>query len=364
MTGGGARDDGAARVVICDDSAIVRAALMRILDNTPGIHVVARTSNGQAAIDAVQQRRGTDGAVEVLVLDLEMPVMDGLTALPLLLLSDPGLRVLISSTTTTPGAQAAMRALSLGAADYVCKPSAAALAEGLPFEQELAEKIAGLARLRRANAPGMRRLERRRVFVTPPTPSRLPPRLLAIGSSTGGPQALFTLLAGLAACPIPIVVAQHMPSIFTPILAQHITRLGTMPCAEAQHGEPLLPGRIYVAPGGRHLLVGRLGPGPGLHAILSDEPDEHHCRPSVDAMLRSAASACPGRVLVVMLTGMGRDGMEGTRAVIEGGGTAFAQDEATSVIWGMPGAIAKAGLCQEILPLDELAAAVRRVLGA
>ncbi len=351
-----------ARVVLCDDSAIVRAALGRILQTAPGIRVVARTANGQAAIDAVQQRRGTAEAVDVLLLDLEMPVMDGLTALPLLLRSDPGLRVLISSTSTTPGAEAAMRALSLGAADYIAKPSAAALSEGLPFEQEVIEKIRGLARLRRMTAVLAPTVEAPRPLNPPPTQLRLTPSLMAIGSSTGGPQALFTIMGGLQSVAVPVVIAQHMPATFTPILAEHIQRLGHMPCTEARHGEPLLPGRIYVAPGGRHLLVARDKASDALHACISDAPPENHCRPSVDALLRSAAAACPGRTLVVMLTGMGRDGLEGTRTVVGGGGTALAQDEASSVVWGMPGAVAKAGLCQAVLPLDRIADAIRRVL--
>jgi two-component system chemotaxis response regulator CheB len=147
-----------------------------------------------------------------------------------------------------------------------------------------------------------------------------------------------------------------------PILAEHITRLGGMPCAEAADGEPLRPGRVYLAPGDRHLLV-RKG-GAALHAKLSTDPPENFCRPSVDPMLRSAAAACQGRVLVTMLTGMGQDGLGGTRRVIEGGGTAVAQDEATSVVWGMPGAVAQAGLCHAVLPLPRIAPKLLELLRA
>ena len=179
-------------------------------------------------------------------------------------------------------------------------------------------------------------------------------RLLAVGSSTGGPQALFTLVQGLGrAVSVPVVLTQHMPATFTPILAEHMTRLGGMPCAEAKDGESLQAGRIYLAPGDRHLLVeGARG---AMRARLSDAPPENFCRPSVDPMLRSAAMACDGRVLVAMLTGMGHDGLAGTRAVVQAGGAAVAQDEATSVVWGMPGAIAQAGLCHAVLPLPRLA---------
>jgi two-component system chemotaxis response regulator CheB len=148
-------------------------------------------------------------------------------------------------------------------------------------------------------------------------------------------------------------MTQHMPATFTPILAEHIGKLGGLPCAEAKDGEALAAGRIYLAPGDRHLLVGKTRD--GLQARLSSDPPENFCRPSVDPMLRSAAIACDGRVLIAMLTGMGQDGLAGTRCVIQGGGSAVAQDEATSVVWGMPGAIAQAGLCHAVLPLPRIA---------
>ena len=160
---------------------------------------------------------------------------------------------------------------------------------------------------------------------------------------------------------VPVVLTQHMPKTFTPILAEHITKLHGLPCAEAKHGEVLQAGRIYLAPGDRHLMVER-GTG-GLQAKLTDDPPENFCRPSVDPMLRTAAAACDGRVLVAMLTGMGHDGLAGTRRIIEAGGTAVAQDEATSVVWGMPGAVALAGLCTSVLPLPEIAAKLRTLLG-
>jgi two-component system chemotaxis response regulator CheB len=183
----------------------------------------------------------------------------------------------------------------------------------------------------------------------------LKPKLLAIGSSTGGPEALFTLVQHLGpAMPIPVVLTQHMPAGFTPILAEHITRLGGLPCTEAKDGDAILPGRILLAPGDKHLLVRRHAG--GLLVQLSDTPPENFCRPSIDPMLRSACEAVSGRVLVAMLTGMGHDGLAGARTIIEAGGTLVAQDEASSVVWGMPGAVAKAGLAHAILPLPEMGA--------
>jgi two-component system chemotaxis response regulator CheB len=371
--------------MICDDSATIRGAIARMLESDPGIMVVAKVANGQLAIDELKRTK-----VDVLVLDIEMPVLDGMAALPLLLRADPGLRIIMASTLTTRGADIAMQALRLGAADYVPKPSSIGSTNDERFRREIIGKVKGLARLRnRALAPARPPTS----ILLRPAPL-LPPRILAIGSSTGGPQALFTLMQALGrSVNVPVVLTQHMPATFTPILAEHITRLGGLPCAEAKDGEILLPGRIYLAPGDKHLIVesanrpvsgqraghaadhrappqgnmagnvagnmaGRMAggaPSGPTRARLSTDPPENFCRPAVDPMLRSAASACDGRVLVAMLTGMGHDGLAGTRRVVEAGGAAIAQDEATSVVWGMPGAIAQAGLCHAVLPLPRLA---------
>jgi two-component system chemotaxis response regulator CheB len=332
-----------ARVMICDDSVVIRGAIARILESDPAIRVVARVGNGKLAIDELARQ-----AVDVVVLDIEMPVMDGLTALPLLLRADPGLKVVVASTLTTRGADVALRALRLGAADYLPKPTANGIGDG--FRHELLAKVKGLARLRHAHVVPSRPAS---LLQLRPAPM-LPARLLAIGSSTGGPQALFTLVQGLGTrIDVPVVLTQHMPPSFMPILAEHIGKLGGLACTEARDGEMLRPGHIYLAPGERHLLV-REAHG-ALQARLSSDPPENFCRPAVDPMLRSAAEACGGRVLVAMLTGMGHDGLAGTRRVIELGGAAVAQDEATSVVWGMPGAVAQAGLCHAVLPLARIA---------
>jgi two-component system chemotaxis response regulator CheB len=330
--------------MLCDDSAVIRGALARILESDPEIQIVAKVANGQEAVNAIREAR-----VDVVVLDIEMPVMDGMTALPLLLRADAGVRVIMASTLTTRGADIALRALRLGAADYIPKPSTIGTVSDDSFRRELLEKVKGLARQRRRAAqPGAFRTP----LVLRAAPA-FPARLLAVGSSTGGPQALFTLVQGLGrSLNVPVVMTQHMPATFTPILADHLTRIGLMPCMEARDGESLVAGRIYLAPGDKHLLVE--GSRSALRARLTTDPPENFCRPSVDPMLRSAA-ACEGRVLVAMLTGMGRDGLEGTKRVVEAGGAAVAQDEASSVVWGMPGAIAQAGLCHAVLPLPKIA---------
>jgi two-component system chemotaxis response regulator CheB len=328
--------------MLCDDSAVIRGALARILDSDPEIEIVAKVANGREAVDAVRAAKA-----DVVVLDIEMPVMDGMTALPLLLRADSGVRVIMASTLTTRGADIALRALRLGAADYIPKPSSIGTVSDEGFKRELLEKVKGLARQRRRVAQPKAAVSLRPAPLTTA-------RLLAIGSSTGGPQALFTLVQGLGkSLMVPVVLTQHMPPTFTPILADHLTKLGMMPCTEARDGETLVAGRIYLAPGDKHLLVE--GNRTALRAKLTMDPPENFCRPSVDPMLRSAAAVCEGRVLVAMLTGMGHDGREGTRRVVDAGGAAIAQDEATSVVWGMPGAVAQAGLCHAVLPLPKLA---------
>ena len=345
-----------ARVMICDDSAIIRSALARMLTSQPTIAVVAKVANGEMAL--AEMRRQTDARtpIDVVVLDIEMPVMDGMRALPLLLKIDPTVRIIMASTLTTRGADIALQALRLGAADYLPKPGTADIADD-SFRRDLVAKIIGLARLR--GRRGQPAIARPTSGVLRPLP-RLAPRLLAIGSSTGGPQALFTLVQALGAdFPVPVVLTQHMPATFTPILAEHLTRLGGMKCTEAVDGERLVAGHIYLAPGDRHLLV--QGSALGMTARVTSDPPENFCRPAVDPMLRTANTACDGRVLVVMLTGMGQDGLLGTRAIVEAGGAALAQDEASSVVWGMPGAIARAGLCHQVLPLAAIAARVRDI---
>lgn len=371
------------RVLICDDSATVRGALSRALEADGGIRVVARAVHGREALDVIAALPAADRP-EVVLLDLEMPVMDGMTALPLLLRAAPDTQVIVASALSQRGAAATMAALRAGAVDYVPKPTAAAGGIGDPgFRAELVAKVKGWARMRRRRCAAAGAASRGFAATTDTKAPRAPaiayrspsggasPRVVAIGSSTGGPQALAALIRRLdRPLPVPVVIAQHMPAGFTALLAEHLGRLGAAPCAEARDGEALLPGRIYVAPGDHHLLVeaaaggndaGVRAAGRGLVARLSDAPPENFCRPSVDPLLRSLAACCQGRVMVVILTGMGQDGLLGCRAIAAAGGQVLVQDEASSVVWGMPGAVARAGLAQAQLPPEELGA---RILAA
>jgi two-component system chemotaxis response regulator CheB len=353
--------------MVVDDSAVIRGLLTRCLEADPEVTVLASASNGEIALNALGRYD-----IEIVILDIEMPVMDGLTALPKLLAAKPGIKVIIASTLTRRGADISMRALAAGAADYLTKPGASALTSADEFKRDLLTKVKALAQARRRSsglAPPQlvaAALRRESIIEAPPEPQRRgvialrqagreQPEAFAIGSSTGGPQALFRVLGALkGVLRQPIFLTQHMPATFTTILAEHVARASGCPSAEGVDGETVQGGHIYVAPGDFHMTVETKDRGEKV-IRLSKAPPENFCRPSVDPMLRSLAAAYGSRVLTLILTGMGHDGLDGGKAVVAAGGTLIAQDEATSIVWGMPGAVATAGLCSAVLPLDEIA---------
>ncbi len=339
------------RVMLCDDSVVVRGALARLLESDPGIRIVARVGDGQAALRALES--ATPGErPEVILLDLEMPVMDGMTALPLLLRREPRPVVIVASALTQRGASQTMAAMKAGASDYVPKPTAAQGGMADPaFRAELLAKVKGWARMGGSRAASAGRPTR-------PAPAGglgMVPRALAIGSSTGGPQALAALVKRLPRnLNLPVLITQHMPAGFTAMLAQHLDGLGGPHCTEAREGDVLRPGHILVAPGDRHMII-RRGDGGPPRVSLTTDPPENFCRPAVDPMLRSLAAIYGRDLLAIILTGMGQDGMLGCQAVARAGGAVIAQDEASSVVWGMPGAVARAGLPKFLAPPEALA---------
>jgi two-component system chemotaxis response regulator CheB len=368
------------RVMVVDDSAVIRGLITRALETDPGVQVVATVGNGQLA---VSQLARTD--VDVIVLDIEMPVMDGITALPELLKASPDVKIVMASTLTQRNAQVSIEAMQKGASDYIPKPSSTGEIQGsADFKRELLDKVKALGRARRdkrdrnaaAGAPDAKGAPAPRTGAAPPRPSllspaapiklrpvgRIPPHIVGIGSSTGGPQALFAVLGALnPAMRLPIVITQHMPATFTTILAEHIGRVSKRPTAEGKDGEAIEPGRIYLAPGDFHMVVET----DGARKIvkLNKNPPENFCRPAVDPMFRSLAAAYGASVLGVVLTGMGADGAKGGKVLAEAGGTLLAQDEASSVVWGMPGATAQTGMCSAVLPVDKIAAEIARIAG-
>ncbi len=357
-------------VMVVDDSAVIRGFFRRTMESDPDIEVVASAGNGQLALDTMDRRD-----IDVIVLDIEMPVMDGMTALPKLLAEDPTVKIIMASTLTVKNADISLKALALGASDYIPKPSTASeIHSAQVFKRELIEKIKALGEARRIQVGGKpRKGGKKRASVAKPepvaakpivlrSPSMVTPSVLAIGSSTGGPQALMTVVEGLGHdFSTPILITQHMPEKFTAIMAEHLGKIAKRESAEGIDGELVKSGRIYVAPGNFHMTVERKGAENFIR--ITDAPPENYCRPSVDPMLRSMAPIYGNRLFTVILTGMGHDGLVGGEAVVEAGGTVLAQDEASSVVWGMPGAVATAGVCTAIVPLNDIATHLRRVFG-
>ena len=364
------------RVMLVDDAVVVRGLFARWVESEPDLDVVATLRTGR---EAVNQFERVDP--DVVVLDVDMPDLDGIAALPLLLEKKRDLVVIMASTLTRRNAEISLKALSLGAADYIPKPgSNRELSASMAFRRELIEKIrqlgqrarrlrGGLASSRVApevkSAPSI--MPQIGEEPAPPPPQALrpmptvAPRVLLIGSSTGGPQALNGLIAEIGSVlqRVPILITQHMPPTFTAVLAEHLARVGKCPVREASDGEEIKSGNVYLAPGGKHMKVARRD-GTAVIAI-EDGPLVNFCKPAVDPMFASAAEVWGNKTLALVLTGMGSDGLAGAKAIVAAGGHVFAQDEATSVVWGMPGQVTNAGLCSAVLPLPEIAGKLTRL---
>jgi two-component system, chemotaxis family, protein-glutamate methylesterase/glutaminase len=361
------------RVMIVDDAVVVRGLFGRWVEAEPDLEVVASLRTGREAVNQVER-----ADPDVVVLDVDMPELDGIAALPLLLEKKCDLVVIMASTLTRRNAEISFKALSLGAADYIPKPASNREVTGSPsFRRDLIEKIRQLglrskrlrfgnlrARAAGAEAPAGLPPKLRAAAAHPialrPMPAT-PPRVLVIGSSTGGPQALNAIVTQIDSVldRAPVLITQHMPPTFTTILAEHLARLAKRPVREAVEGEEVNAGTIYLAPGGRHMSVVRRD---GIAMIaLDDGPLVNFCKPAVDPLFSSAAEVWGPKVLAVVLTGMGSDGLRGAQAIAAAGGSILAQDEPSSVVWGMPGQVAHAGLCSAVLPLDEIAPRLTRL---
>jgi two-component system chemotaxis response regulator CheB len=372
--------------MVVDDAIVVRALLTRWIGEAPGLKLVAALRNGREAVERLEQ-----ADPDVVVLDVEMPDLDGISTLPLLLEKKRDLVVIMASALTRHHAEISLKALALGAADYIPKPDTeGGVITSASYQRELIEKIRALGpRGRRRRplppfargpvSPATRRLagavQRVARWQVPEAADASPhnlrpfpnviPRVLLIGASTGGPQALTKLVARLDAVTdtAPVLITQHMPATFTTILAEHLSRASAKPVREALDGEPVLAGTIYLAPGGRHMRVARRN-GTAV-AVLDDGPPINFCKPAVDPLFSSAAEVWGTWNLALILTGMGTDGTHGAADIVAAGGSVIAQDEASSVIWGMPGSAVEAGVCSAVLPLDQIGPkVVRMFLGA
>ena len=367
------------RVLIVDDSSVMRRIIMTSLMKHPEIEVVGTAANGLLAIEAINRANP-----DILTLDVEMPEMDGITALKEIRKTHPDLPVIMFSSSTQRGAKATMDALTFGASDYVSKPTSGSdlQAAYLILEETLIPKIKALCKSgthsREKGSSIKERGAARREMMAIPVPEKItsvaiapasppakaaimrqegrplhPVDALCIGVSTGGPAALMKVFE-LWRTPlsVPIFIVQHMPPKFTTLLAARLTEVGSMPVQEPYDGQEALPGQAYLAPGGFHLVLKRKGV--RVFMYLNEDPPENSCRPAVDVLFRSAAQVYGQSLLAVVLTGMGYDGLKGSEDIVRNNGVVLVQDEETSVIWGMPGAVAGANLAEKILPLEAI----------
>ncbi|HUA14142.1 MAG TPA: chemotaxis response regulator protein-glutamate methylesterase [Verrucomicrobiae bacterium] len=347
------------RVLIVDDAVVVRKSLADAIARDPDLEVAATASNGRLALAKFPSAKP-----DIVLLDLEMPEMDGLETVRELRKIDARVPIIMFSTLTERGASITLEALSAGATDYVTKPSNSdGGSTSQAVSSELIPKIRALCRLPEpgegfssAAPPPSRPLP----VPSPRTRPAAPVHIVAIGVSTGGPDALAHVVPSLPAeLPVPIVIAQHMPPIFTGLLAARLSAKGNLPVRECVPGEPVQPGCAFLAPGDFHMVLEKEG---GRTCLRTNRKEkENFCRPSVDVLFRSVARVYGPRALAVVLTGMGQDGLKGCEALHQAGARICVQDEASSVVWGMPGYVARAGLADKILPLGQIAAEIVRV---
>jgi two-component system chemotaxis response regulator CheB len=340
--------------LVVDDSVVVRRMIVDALATEAGIQVIGTAADGKIALSKIDQLKP-----DIVTLDIEMPVMDGLEALRQLRKKHPRLPVIMFSTLTARGAVATLDALAAGASDYVTKPAnvGSVSNSAKTIREQLVPRIHVLGGKGKPPAPSRVPATANRP-VPPPVPARttttVTPKAIAIGASTGGPDALARLFRALpASLPVPILVVQHMPPVFTKMFAERLDRSSPLRVMEATDGEAIEPGSVYIAPGDRHMLVVQRGT--DVVVRLNDAPPENSCRPAVDVLFRSVARIYGRSTLAAVLTGMGQDGRRGGMELRNVGAEVIAQDEQSSVVWGMPGAIVNNGLANAVLPLDEIA---------
>lgn len=351
------------RTLVVDDSVVIRRLICDALEADPMIELVGTARNGLVALERIEQLKP-----DVMTLDIEMPEMDGLQLLAELNRRRISLPIIMFSTLSSRGATETLKALSLGAKDYVTKPSnVGGVQESIAqVRNELIPRIKSL--MGHAELPPTTRASGMSAPAEPitlrprPIPS-FPPSILAIGASTGGPNALLEVLADIpASLPVPVVIVQHMPPVFTAQFANRLDSKCPLRVVEGAAGMPLEAGTVYVAPGGLHMVVERHGN--DLRIATNEHPPENSCRPAVDVLFRSVVDIFGGRTFAVVLTGMGKDGLVGCERVVAAGGDVIVQDEASSVVWGMPGFVARAGLASEVIPIGGVAASINRRFGA
>jgi two-component system, chemotaxis family, protein-glutamate methylesterase/glutaminase len=345
------------RILVVDDSVIVRKTLSLILSREPDMEVVGAARNGKEALEMVSR-----GRPDVVLLDVIMPGMNGLETLERLRETDPDLPIIMFSSITHEGAAVTVEALSKGANDYVAKPSAGPSKADTfdTIREELVPKIR-LHHLAQGPLPAVATAKPASLPPATSAGGRWQPAIIAIGVSTGGPAALDLILTQLpASFPLPIVIVQHMPASFTKVLAERLDSRSSLKVMEAIDGQELRAGLVVIARGGLHMTVER----PAKIGVIriNDGPEVNSCRPSVDVLFESIATAYGGSSLALVLTGMGSDGVAGCERLYRLGGKIIVQDAASSVVWGMPGNVFRAGLAHRVVPLDKMVSAMAAAL--
>lgn len=333
------------RVLVCDDSQTIHTLMRQVLGASPDIEITAFAKNGQEALDSIRRSRP-----DILLLDIEMPVMNGLETLTALRRFDASLPVICFSTLTREAGPTTLEALERGANDYVGKPKGG---ESLKASLEMVRREL-IPRILALTSQTPRPRAARSSTSTP-----RPPRALLIGSSTGGPKVLMDLVRQFPQpFPVPILIAQHMPPTMTPVFAKRLGELSGMPSFEGRDGQTIKPGHIYLAPGNFHMTISR-------NRIRLDQTARvHHCRPAVDVLFHSAAREYGSAQVAAVLTGMGVDGVAGAKAIAQKGGKILAQDRETSTVYGMPRAVVEAGIADHIVPIHKMAAVMSRLVGS
>ncbi|MEA2696016.1 MAG: two-component system, chemotaxis family, protein-glutamate methylesterase/glutaminase [Myxococcales bacterium] len=345
------------RVLVVDDSVVARRLISDAIASDPALEVVGTASHGGIALKKLPLLNP-----DIVTMDIEMPEMDGLAALAEIRKLDRKLPVVMVSSLTVRGAAATLDALALGASDYVTKPTSASGVAGR--DQMLAELVAKLKAFGGGPTPARQATHppaRHQPLAAAPSTSTTRRRIdvVAIAISTGGPNALAAMIPQIPRdFPVPILIVQHMPPLFTKLLADRLAARSAVAVKEAAAGDTMEAGTVYIAPGNHHMLVRRTGP--GVSVVLDQGPPENSCRPAADVLLRSVADVYGPGTLAVIMTGMGHDGLAGCQAIRQQGGQVFAQDEQSSIVWGMPGFVVEAGLADEILSLGALPAAIVR----
>ena len=343
------------KILIADDSVVIRRVLSNVLSEEPDLEVVGTAPDGNIALAKISQSNP-----DLLILDVQMPNLDGLDTLKEVRLQFPSLPVVMFSQFTRAGAETTIDALLLGAQDYVEKPTGGNLEESAKrVKENLVPKIRALCPAPKETAEEASEFPRHRLKKKSKSASAGPfcPEIVVIGTSTGGPSALFTLLGGLpSGLSVPLLIVQHMPAVFTESLAGRLAQRTPLKVKEARDREAIEDGLVRLAPGDNHMAVGLVGGVPRIKVFQG--PHVNSCRPSVDVLFQSVAALYGDKVLGVILTGMGQDGLRGCEAIRAGGGQVLAQDEASSVVWGMPGAVVQAGMADQVLPLHDMAAAI------